>query len=120
AADDLVSNARQVLHPATTHKHDRVLLQVVADARDVGRDLDAVAQTDASHLAQRRVWLLRRRCVDARADTTPLRAALERRRLGLAQLRLAALADQLLDRRHWACLPSASRPHVFFFAVSTA
>src|SRR2546423_8675545 len=28
--DDLVPHARQVLHPATAHQHDRVLLQVVA------------------------------------------------------------------------------------------
>src|SRR6266516_3634805 len=75
AADDLVPDAGQVLHPTATHQHDRVLLEVVADARDVRRDLDAVAQPDACHLAQRGVRLLRRRCVDARANTTPLRAA---------------------------------------------
>ena len=38
--------------------------------------------------------------VDARAHAAPLRAALERRRLGLADLVLPALADQLLDRGH--------------------
>ena len=41
AADDLVTHARQVFHTAATHEHDRVLLQVVADAGDVRRDLDA-------------------------------------------------------------------------------
>src|SRR6185312_3989356 len=110
--DDLVANAGEVLHPAAPHEHDRVLLQVVPDARNVGGDLDAVAGPDAGHLAQRRVGLLRGGGINARADATPLRAALERRRLRLAQLRLPALADQLLDRRHRACLPSASRPHV--------
>src|SRR5689334_18879419 len=39
ATHDLVPDARQVLHTATTHEHDRVLLQVVADTRDVRRDL---------------------------------------------------------------------------------
>src|SRR5262245_21852953 len=39
AADDVVLDRGEVLHPATTHEHDGVLLQVVADARDVGRDL---------------------------------------------------------------------------------
>src|SRR3954447_13403587 len=38
-ADDLVAHARQVLDAAAAHEHDRVLLQVVALARDVGRDL---------------------------------------------------------------------------------
>src|SRR5919112_3014793 len=33
-ADDLVADAREVLHPTATDEHDRVLLQVVADTRD--------------------------------------------------------------------------------------
>src|ERR1044071_4552061 len=45
AADDLVADTGEVLHPATTHEHDRVLLQVVADARDVSSDLDAAGQS---------------------------------------------------------------------------
>src|SRR3954465_12604013 len=48
AADDLVAHARQVLHAAATHEHHRVLLQVVADARDVGGHLDAAGEPDAS------------------------------------------------------------------------
>src|ERR1700758_2995732 len=40
AADDLVAHARKVSYPPAAHQHDRVLLEVVADAGDVGRDLD--------------------------------------------------------------------------------
>src|SRR3712207_5962169 len=69
AANDLVTHAGEVLHAATAHEHHRVLLQVVADARDVGGHLDATGEADASDLAQRRVRLLWRRCVDARADS---------------------------------------------------
>src|SRR4051794_36732787 len=113
-ADDLVSHARKVLHTAATHEHHRVLLQVVADARDVGGDLDAAGETDASDLAQRRVRLLRRRRVDARAHAAALRGTLQRRGLGLLDLVLAALADQLVDRGHgWpgspTCAGSCSR-----------
>src|SRR4029450_13814384 len=98
AADDLVADAGQVLHPAAADEHDRVLLQVVADARDVGGDLDAAGQADPAHLAQGRVGLLGRGRVDARADPPPLGRTLERRGLGLFDLALAALADQLGDR----------------------
>src|SRR3954467_15921679 len=42
--DDLVSDARQVLHTAATDEHDGVLLKVVTDTGDVGRHLDTVAQ----------------------------------------------------------------------------
>ena len=60
AADDVVAHARQVLHAAAADQHHRVLLQVVALAGDVGRDLHAVGQPHARDLAQRRVRLLRR------------------------------------------------------------
>src|SRR3954469_5308600 len=100
AADDLVADTGEVFHPAAADEHDRVLLEVVPDARDVRRDLDAAGEPDTSHLAQCGVRLLRRRRVDARTDAAALGAALERRRLGLAELRFAALTDQVLDRWH--------------------
>src|SRR5918911_4856216 len=66
-ADDLVPDARQVLHTTAADEHDRVLLQVVADPGDVRRDLDAAGQTDTGDLAERRVRLLRGGRVDTRA-----------------------------------------------------
>src|SRR5215204_4072260 len=98
AADDLVADAGKVLHPAPADEHDGVLLQVVANAGDVGGDLDAAGQPHPADLAQGRVGLLGRGRVDARADTPPLGRALQRRRLGLLDLALTALADQLGDR----------------------
>src|SRR5215211_1208408 len=98
SADHLVTDAGQVLHPAAPDEHDGVLLEVVANARDVRGDLDAAGQPDAADLAQGRVGLLGRGRVDARADPPPLGRALERRGLGLLDLALAALADQLGDR----------------------
>src|ERR671916_3301443 len=109
AADDLVAHAREVLHAAAAHEHHRVLLQVVADARDVGGHLDATGEPDAGDLAQRRVRLLRRRRVDARADSAALGRTLQRRSLGLLDLVLAALADQLVDRGHgWPGSPTCA------------
>ena len=51
------------------------------------------------------VRLLRRRGVDARADTALLRALLQRRHLLLRLLHHPRLADQLIDRRHARLLP---------------
>src|SRR3712207_4332981 len=82
-ADDLVAHARQVLDAAPADEHDGVLLQVVALARDVGRDLDAAGDADTGDLAQRRVRLLGRRRVDTGADAAPL---------GRSDLLLAPLA----------------------------
>src|SRR6476659_373421 len=98
AADDLVTDTGQVAHPAAPHQHDRVLLQVVPDTRDVRGDLDLAGQPDPGNLAEGRVRLLGRGRVDTRAHAAALRALLERRRLVLRYLVLAALADQLLDR----------------------
>src|SRR6201995_1588258 len=69
AADDLVAESRQVLDTAATDEHHRVLLQVVTLARNVRSNLHAVGQPHAGHLAQRRVRLLRRGRVHARAHT---------------------------------------------------
>src|SRR5215218_4906597 len=69
-ADDLVAHARKVLDAATAHEHDGVLLQVVALAGDVHRDLHRVGQAHSGDLAQRGVRLLRRGRVDTRADAT--------------------------------------------------
>src|SRR5688572_23933093 len=46
AADDVVAHARQVLHAAAADEDDRVLLQVVPLAGDVGRDLHPVRETN--------------------------------------------------------------------------
>src|SRR5919202_5485007 len=73
-ADDLVAHARQVLDAAAADEHDGVLLQVVALARDVDRDLHLVGQAHAGHLAQSRVRLLGRGGVDTRADAATLRS----------------------------------------------
>src|SRR3954468_11566988 len=71
-AHDLVAHAGQVLDAAAADEHHRVLLEVVPLAGDVGGDLDAAGDADASHLAQSRVRLLRRGGVDARADAAAL------------------------------------------------
>src|SRR5690349_4564325 len=95
APHDVVAHAGQVLHAAPADEHDRVLLQVVALARDVGGDLDAVREPHAGHLAEGRVRLLRRGRVHARAHAPLLRTRLERGRTGLALLRPPPMTDEL-------------------------
>src|ERR671910_96852 len=109
APDDLVADAGQVLHPAATDEHDGVLLEVVPDARDVGRHLDPRREPDAGHLAEGGVRLLRRGRVHACADAPTLRRSLERGRLRLLRLRFASLADELLDSGH--STPRKKTPH---------
>ena len=96
----MIAHARQVLHAAAADEHQRVLLEVVTDTRDVGRHLDLVGEADAGHLAERRVRLLRGLREDADADAALLRALVERRTLGLGDDGLAALAHKLADSRH--------------------
>src|SRR5438874_10129225 len=83
AADDVIADARQVLHAAAADHHDRVLLQVVADARDVRGDLLPVREPYARDFAERGVRLLRRRRVHANAHAALLRTRLHRGRLRL-------------------------------------
>src|SRR5690606_36907381 len=106
AADDMVAYARKVLHAAAADHDHGVLLKVVPLAGDVADHLEAVDETDLRDLAQRRVRLLRRRGVDARANTPLLRVGLHGRNLVALHRRDARLADQLVDGRHQTFLLS--------------
>src|SRR6185295_17058041 len=79
---------------------DRVFLQVVTLARDVGDHFKSVGQPDLRHFAQRGVRLLGRRGVHPRADAPPKRVRLEGGRFVFSHRRLAPVANQLVDRRH--------------------
>src|SRR5215475_8620104 len=79
AANHVIAHAGKILHAAAADQYDRVLLQVMADARNVRSDFNAVGEADARDLPQRRVRLLGGRCVNARTNSALLRAALERR-----------------------------------------
>src|ERR1700754_577685 len=73
AADDVIANARKILHAAATDQHDAVFLQVVAFAGDVGQRFETVGQAHLGDLAERGVRLLRRRGVDAGTEGALLR-----------------------------------------------
>src|SRR5271165_2206812 len=100
AANYVITNSGQIFHTATADEHDRVLLQVVADAGNVGRDFDTVGQPHTRDLAQRGIRLLRRLGVDAGTDTALLRTGLQRRTGRLVLRRCPALAHQLVECRH--------------------
>src|SRR4029453_4914812 len=120
AAAGVVLDRGEVLHTPAAHEDHRVLLQVVSDARDVGRDLHLVRQPHAGDLAQRGVRLLRRHRAHLETDATLLRGARDRhlsasqavpvlahgRRLDLLDLGLATVSHELADRRHEDAAPS--------------
>src|SRR5207245_8392579 len=115
AADDVILDRRQVGDAATAHEHDGVLLQVVADPRDVRGDFHLIGEADSRDLPERGIRLLRGHGADDRADATLLGraaaqldvAAFERvprraegGRVYFLALRLASLTYQLRDRWH--------------------
>jgi hypothetical protein len=55
AAQDVVTDTGKVAHTATADKHNAVLLQVVAFARDIGNDFALVGQTDLGNLTKRSI-----------------------------------------------------------------
>ncbi len=89
-------------------------------AGNVTNDFKAVGQADLCDLTQSRVRLLRRRRVDAGANTALLRVLLESRNLITLYLRLARLADQLVYGRHSTipCKILSRHPCGLLFAVS--
>src|SRR3990167_3385176 len=101
ATHDVVTHTGQVLHTTAANQHDAVFLQVVAFTADVGDDLKTVGQAHLGDLTQSGVRLLRRGGVHAGAHATALRAVFHRRRLGLRDLDLTAMAHELIDRWHF-------------------
>src|SRR3954471_19239175 len=102
SAKHVVADSGQVANAAAADQHHRVLLKVVAFAGNVGDHLALVGKAHLGDLAERRIRLLRGGRIDAGADSALLRILLHRRDLGFGLLRFAALADQLVDRRHEA------------------
>src|SRR5215813_10049325 len=100
APDDVIANARQVLHAPAADHHDRVLLQVVPDSRDVRGHLEPIGQPHAGDFPEGGIRLLRRGRVHANAHAALLRTPLHRGRLGLPTDRLATVMDELIDSRH--------------------
>jgi hypothetical protein len=76
----------------------------VALAGDVGRDLDAVDETDTGDLAESGVRLLGGGGEDAGADAALLGVVLQSGILGLCGNALAALTDELVDSRQRSLL----------------
>ena len=98
--DRMVANAGKILDASAPNEHDRVFLQVVTFAADIGIDLVAVRQAHATDLPQGGVRFARRSRVDAGADAALLRRCLQRRHDALRLAPLARFANQLADSRH--------------------
>jgi len=107
SANHVITNTRQVFHPASSNKDNRVFLQVVTNTGDVGCNFNPIGQPDARDFAQRRIRFLWCLCVNARANAPFLWRALERRASRFVLNLLTAFANKLIYRRH--CFPLITR-----------
>ncbi len=105
ATQYVVTDTGKVFYTAATDQDNRVLLKVVAFARDVADDFETVGQANLRNTTHGRVRFLRRCCINACANAALLRAFLQVRRFRTSDFRLARLADQLLDRWHSGFFP---------------
>lgn len=96
----MITDARKVLHAAASYKYDRMFLKIVADAGDIGRDLYSVGQSHAGYFSKRGVRFFWRLSINAGADPSFLRTRLKRWARSLIFDLLAALSNQLIQRRH--------------------
>jgi hypothetical protein len=120
AADDLVPQTGKVLGAAAFDHDNGVLLEIVPDARDIGRDFDTVAQAHARDLPERRVRLLRGHGGHFQADAALERATalqdrtfavkgveggLQGRKAALGLLQDPTVLHQLVHGRHGGNTP---------------
>ena len=69
----MVTNTGEVLNTAAADKHDAVLLKIVTDAGNVGRNLDSVGKAYTGDFTECRVRLLGGGGLDGSANTALLR-----------------------------------------------
>ena len=113
AADDVITDTRDVLNSSAADQHNAVLLQIVTNTGDVSGNFDPVGQSDSGDLSQCRIRFLRGDGLDGCANASLLRgvdvgglsvqgiesfAQSGSRRL--LHTRLSALTNQLVDGRH--------------------
>ena len=98
--DNVVADAGEIFNPAPADQDDGVLLQVVADSRNIRGDLLVVSQTNPGNLTKGGVGLFRRGGLHLEAHPAALGATLQSRRLPLFKRLLSAFADQLIDGWH--------------------
>jgi hypothetical protein len=103
--NNVVPDARQILHTAATDQDDRVFLQIVADTGDVGCNFNPIGQTHTCYFAKGRIRLLWRRRIHACAHASFLRTFLQRRTTRLVFWFLSTLSNQLIKRRHELLTP---------------
>ena len=96
----MVTNAGQVANTTAADQHHAVLLQVMANARNVARTFDLIGQTDTGDLTKGGVRLFGGRGLYAESHATLLRTALQNRSRRPVGSLLPSLADQLIDRGH--------------------
>ena len=52
ATNDVVADARKVLHTTASNENDRVFLQVMTNTGDIGCDFNPIGKPDTGHLAE--------------------------------------------------------------------
>jgi hypothetical protein len=99
-ANNVVSDTRKVPNPPATDEDYIVLLQVMADTRNVGRDLLTIGETNSRNLAKGGVRLLRSHGFDLQTNSPLLRTVAQHSRLTFTLGLLAAFANKLVNSWH--------------------
>ena len=117
AADDVVTNTRQVLNTTAADQNHGVLLQVMANTGDISRNFHTIGQTHTGDLTQSGVRLLGGGGTNSSANTTLLggrqssslvlqsvQTSLQSGSGGLVGDLLTAILNELIKSRH-QCSP---------------
>lgn len=104
ASDQMVAHTWKIWHSSTTHKNDRMLLQVVTFSRNIGNDDFAVGQLDTGDLTYSWIRFLGFSSVHFVANALLLVALVESWRLWLLWCLLAHFPNHLVECCHSSSL----------------
>ena len=100
AADNVITNAGQILDTSAPDKNGRVFLQVVTFAGNVYGTFLLVGKAHSCNLSYSRVRFFGRSCRNRKAYAALLRAVVQNGRLALVNLLFSAVSDKLIDSGH--------------------
>lgn len=109
-ANDVITDAGQILNSSAANEYGAVLLQIVTFAGNVYRTFLLVGQSDSRNLSHSRVRLLGGSGRNRKAYASLLRALIQNRAFGLVRFALSSLLDELVDRGH--CVTS-----LYYFGI---
>ena len=99
-ANNMISDTGKIFNTPSPNQHNRMLLEIMANSRNISRYLEPVRHPDTSDLSQGRVRFFRGSRIHPDTHTPPLRAASQCGAFAFFLQLFSTTPNKLINRRH--------------------